>query len=170
MNFTSMRAGFSMLTAIVIIVLMASVAAMVMSVSGQLVKETTIQYQREQAMLLAQSYTEYAIMAVMANDRQLPAPANCLTTINTGDALNTGGNNPYNITVNIQYIGNTPPNVAGNAPAVLGACPALNLNPIRTTNSPLNVIIDVYVTYNDLDSVNILNLPFTYHKRTLQKI
>ena len=73
-----MRKAFSMLTAIFIIVLMAIVAAFIMNLSGKMVKGTTSQFQREQSVLLAKSYTEYAIMAVMANDHN---SSSCLNEI-----------------------------------------------------------------------------------------
>ena len=150
MKHNKQRKAFSMLTAIVVIVLMASVGAFVMSLSGKMVKTTTTQFQREQAMLLAKSYTEYAIMAVMSNKRN--APSNCLGNI-TGNALG------YDITVNISYIGNI---------AEVGNCPNILFQAVVTPESPLNIIIDVYVRYQDLDGGNANWI--TYHKRTLQKI
>ena len=63
------RKAFSMLTAIFIIVLMSTVGILVMNLAGKTVDETRAQYQREQSALLAKSYTEYAILAVMSNDR-----------------------------------------------------------------------------------------------------
>jgi len=143
--------AFSMLTAIVVIVLMASVGAFVMSLSGKMVKTTTTQFQREQAMLLAKSYTEYAIMAVMSNDRN--NTGNCLNTI-TGNALRA-----YNITVNISYIGSF---------AEVKTCNNILSQAVVTPESSINFIVDVYVRYNDLD--NPAGAPITYHKRTLQKI
>ena len=142
----SQSKAFSMLTAIFVIVIMASVGAIVMSLSGKMVKSTTTQFQREQSMLLAKSYTEYAIMAVMANGHR----ANCLNTIR-------GVFNTYNITVNISYIGNN---------ATLGGtnCTILS-NTVITPKSPLNIIVDAYVSYPNENGQNI-----TYHKRTLQKI
>jgi len=97
-----MRKAFSMLTAIFIIVLMATVAAFIVNLSGKMVKGTTAQFQHEQAVLLAKSYTEYAIMAVTANDH---TGANCLNNI-TGNFGNLGGGDfLYNIDVNFAYIG-----------------------------------------------------------------
>ena len=156
MRLHTQRKAFSMLTAIFVIVIMASVGAMVMSLSGKMVKETTSQFQREQSMLLAKSYTEYAIMAVMANDRS--ATGNCLTTIN-------GNFNTYAITVNIAYIGND-----GTTPGsddTLQLCGGANAiaSVVVTPQSPLNIIVDTYVSYPDDNDQNI-----TYHRRSLQKI
>ncbi|MGC9350615.1 MAG: type II secretion system protein, partial [Sulfurovum sp.] len=99
------REAFSLITAIFLIVLMASIAVYVMSLSGKIAKETTAQYKKEQAMLLAKSYTELAIMAVTANDRN--GTGQCITNINA----NVGSNNPiatgegYQVRTRIAYIG-----------------------------------------------------------------
>ena len=142
------RKAFSMITAIVVIVLMASVAVFIMNLSGKMVKETTTQYQREQAILLSKSYTEYAVMAVTANEHN---NSNCLNTIN-------GSYQNYNITVELSYIGRD----------LDVSCARILANDVNTTNSPLNVIIDVFVHYPDYDHPGDLNM--TYYKRTLQKI
>ena len=151
MRLHTQRKAFSMLTAIFVILIMASVGAMVMSLSAKMVKETTTQFQREQSMLLAKSYTEYAIMAVMANGTR-SAGGNCLNTI-------TGAyNNTYNITVDIAYIGNNT-TLAGTS------CNNILSNTVTTPQSPLNIIVDAYVSYPDDNGQNI-----TYHRRSLQKI
>ena len=128
---------------------MATVAAFIMNLSGKMVKGTTVQFQREQSVLLAKSYTEYAIMAVTANDHN---SSDCLNSI-------TGTYGPYNIQANISYIGN---NLDGSCVRIL------NVNPIITPKSPLNIIVDVFVSYTDIDHPNDLNM--TYHRRSLQKI
>ena len=153
------RKAFSMLTAIFIIVLMSSVAALVMGTAGKIVKETTTQYQKEQAVLLAKSYTELAIMAVSANaDRSI---TNCLETVNgdfAGGIDNPGG---YSVTTEISYIFSNTVTQACNAPHVLTATG-------NSDKNATNIIVDVYVNYKDLDNVNDTNI--TYHRRTLQKI
>ena len=154
MNWQRKRKAFSMITAIFVIVLMASVGAFIMNLSGKMVKETTTQYQREQAMLLAKSYTEYAIMAVTANEHNT---SNCLNTI-TG---NYGGTDGYNINVEISYIGNA--NLHANCRLA-----SVTSNAVLTPKSPLNIIVDVFVRYPDYDHPNNLNM--TYHRRSLQKI
>jgi len=144
-----MRKAFSMLTAIFVIVLMATVAAFIMNLSGKMVKGTTAQFQREQSVLLAKSYTEYAIMAVTANEHN---SSNCLNSI-------TGSYGIYDVQANISYIGNN----------LDGSCArALNINPITTPKSPLNIIVDVFVSYTDIDHPDDINM--TYHRRSLQKI
>ena len=153
-----LRSGFSMITAIFVMVLMATVAMFIVNLSGKIVKTTTAQYQREQAMLLAKSYTEYAVMAVMANDRS--GTGKCLDTI-TGNI----GNNPaigdgYQANVEIHYIGNN---------HEVGNCIGKILSStVATPKSPLTIVVDTYIRYKDPDNTTADWLRF--HKRTLQKI
>ncbi len=149
-----MRNAFSMLTAIFIIVLMATVAGFIVNLSGKMVQETTAQFQREQAVLLAKSYTEYAIMAVTANEHN---SSNCLNTI-TGSLGDGSGNTLYSINVDISYIGNN----------LDTSCNRRLSTTVNTLKSPLNIIVDVFVSYPDFDHPNDLNK--TYHRRSLQKI
>ena len=154
-----MRKAFSMLMAIFIIVLMATVAAFIMNLSGKMVKGTTAQFQREQSMLLAKSYTEYAIMAVTANEHN---SSNCLNTITGAYGVDGSGNDIYSINVDISYIGNN----------LDASCTRkLNTNAIVTPKSPLNIIVDVFVSYKELDHPLGASAPnITYHRRSLQKI
>ena len=151
-----MRSGFSMITAIFVMVIMATVGAFVMNLSGKIVKTTTVQYQHEQAILYAKSYTEYAIMAVTAHDRN--TSANCVETIKAeiDDADNVG----YAVRTHIAYIGQ---------PVEINMCSGtrkLNTAAIDI-NTPLSIIIDAYVDYKDLDNAAVT---YTVHRRTIQKI
>ncbi len=186
-----MRNAFSMITAIFLILIMSSLLALVSSLSGKVTKTTTNQYRKAQAALLAESYTEYAILSIQGHN--LAAPATCLRTINGMSNLQIDApmNNAdrdsgrgYQVEVKIQYIGinNTPAAARCNPTAVsvfghrslgdqtAGAVP---------TNSPthLYATIDVYVMYHDLDyvdaqggAVNNGDVWKTYHRRTLQKL
>ena len=153
------RKAFSMLTAIFIIVLMSSVAALVMSTAGKIVKETTTQYQKEQAVLLAKSYTELAIMSVSANaDR---STANCLETVKGDYAGGSTADGGYSVTSEISYIFDSTVVQSCNTAHVLTAAG-------NSDKNATNIIVDVYVRYRDLD--NIDNQIISYHRRTLQKI
>ena len=163
MKHTRQRAAFSMITAIIVILLMGSVGAFVMSLSSKMVKGTTAQFQREQAMLLAKSYTEYAVMAVMAND----TTTNCLQTIQGNNVIRDEDDGGFNVTVQIAYLGND--DVYGNGR--INSCDGVRklTNAITTEKSSLNIIVDVYVKYHDFDAAE--GTPWiTYHRRTLQKI
>ncbi len=153
-----MRKAFSMLTAIFIIVLMATVAAFIVNLSGKMVKGTTAQFQHEQSVLLAKSYTEYTIMAVTANEHN---SSNCLNNINGTFGDDGAGNPLYTVNVDISYIGNA--DLHGN-------CNTLS-NGVVTEKSPLSIIVDVFVSYKDLDHPLGAGAPdITYHRRSLQKI
>lgn len=148
MKWNHLRKAFSLLTAIFVIVLMSTVGILIMSVSGKIVKETTAQYQREQAVLLANSYTEFAILSVTANNRTV----NCLNTIN-------GSFNGYDARIQIAYIGSA---------AEVGSCSRVFSSTITTPSTPLTIVVDAYIDYDDLD--NTSGPKITYHKRTIQKI
>ncbi len=153
----NMRAGFSMITAIFVIVIMAAIGAFVMNLSGKIVQETTSQYRQEQAILYAKSYTEFAIMAATAT--------NCIKKIasnvdgNTNEVLQGQG---YRVVAKISYV---------------GGCPASSSS-ITTLNSKANIItVDTYVHYRDPDNPQAkTNIPwsaypgFTYHRRTIQRL
>jgi len=147
------RKAFSILTALFIIILMSSVGALVSGMSGKIIKQTTSQYQRVQAVLLAKSYTEFAIMAVTAKSRG----TDCVDTIQ-GNFGQAAGNPGYNVNINIQYIGSS---------AEVNTC----TNNLVTADDTLNILIDVYITYQDFDHPLWPAAPnITYHRRTLQKI
>ncbi len=156
MKMKKSRSAFSMLTAIFVIVIMATVAAFVLNLSGKTVKATTAQFLHEQAILYAKSYTEYAILAVTGNDRS----SNCLQTI-TGTIGSPSAGNGYRVRTHIAYIGPA---------SVIGSCvPIRRLSTsVTTTDTPLTVIIDAYVDYKDPD--NASSPWFTVHRRTVQKI
>ena len=151
---TKNKKAFSMITAIFVIVIMATVTALIMNVTGKTVKATTQQYQKEQAALLARSYTELAILYIMHYDRS----SNCLEEINDhfGDASNA-----YNIRMNISYIGKNS-NLVGCGTQIG------DLNGTGGFYETISLIIDTYITYKDFDDPS--NRDITYHRRTLQKL
>ncbi len=150
-----MRKAFSMLTAIFVILIMATVGAFILNISGKSVKTTTMQYKKEQAALYARSYTELAIMAATANDSTVDE---CAKNINghIGNFIDDliGDGDGYSIETHIAYIGN----------GLVCGDDILNELPIVTPDS-LHIIVDVYVTYKDSSLTYI-----TYHRRTLQKL
>ena len=144
------RRGFSMLMAITVIIIMSTVAILVLSLTARTARATTAQYQKEQAFLLAKSYTEYAVMAIGSNDRG----SSCIQTISASNVY--GG---YDVEVDVGYIGS-----ANEIPSGCGTSMADN----NMSTDQLHVILDTYVRYKDPD--NSTNRMITYHKRTLQKI
>ena len=185
-----MRKGFSMLMAIAVIVIMAGITAMVMNLSGKVVKEISSQYRHEQAALLAKSYTEYAILAIQGHNGGV-AGINCLRTVqgqlnslngvaNANGVINGEG---YQVDVRIQYAG-----LRLNQPAGMGCAVSVantyghaslgyqNTVGDTTTSNDVSATIDVYVMYHDLDVIANLgangnnNAWITYHRRTLQRL
>jgi len=159
------RKAFSLLVALTVIVLMSSVAILVLSMTSKTIRKTTTQYQKEQAVLLAKSYTELAIMGVMANDRAnvYSLGNDCLENINANNVLgNSALGEGYNVRVRIAYIGNNQ----------FGTCSGTRVfdNTVVTPESNLNIIVDVYIDYIELDHPSPNPPTITYHRRTLQKI
>ena len=157
------RKAFSMLTALVVMILMATISVLVFNLSGKMVKGTTTQFLREQAILLAKSYTEYAVMAITANDRN--TTGNCITGITGNNIIRQIDQSGYRVRVNISYI--------GNHTEVDHCTNNILYDNVLTPETPLSAIIDVYVEYKDIDSheEDVNDRPWiTYHRRTLQKI
>lgn len=147
------RRGFGIITAIILLVLIATVGAMILSIATTSSKKATDDYLRIQAEMLARSATEFAVMRVQGFNR---TGGNCLENLDiTAD--------PYVANVTISYLFN-------------GAKPA-NCNNVlsssdvgytpRVEDTDLNgmVIIDVVVTTKEGTSTE----PIRIHKRTLQK-
>ncbi len=157
MRYGKMRGGFSILVAIAVLVAISALAAYVFSFSGKTVKATTAQFQAEQAKLYAKSYTQYAILAVTGNNRSTACLQDIGATIGTP---NTG--NGYRVRVHISYIAT--PDVD------LTQCNSVRIlsSSVQTAESPLSILVDVYVDYKDPDD---LGGPWrTIHRRTIQKI
>ena len=157
-----LKPAFSIITTLFIIVLMSSLTVMIFDLSGKVVQETTSQYRKEQAILYAKSYTEFAIMSLTAQ--------NCVQTITAnidGSTDEVKRGQGYRVVVNIQYLGND------------NGCPNFDTDvPLLTPSSRGTVVmIDTYVHYRDPNHPNALNAAtwasdpgITYHKRTLQKL
>jgi type II secretory pathway pseudopilin PulG len=159
------KKAFSMVTAIFVIVIMASISAMIMNITGKTVKATTLQYQKEQAALLSRSYTELGILYALHYDRD--THNNCIETII--DHFGPAYPNGYDVEIDFHYIGNS---------TLLGGC-TKTLSPIAGTegtwigNNPgfettVSIMVDTYIRYRDFDDTNEKNI--TMHRRTLQKL
>ena len=139
-----MRKGFSLLTAIVFLVLVASISVLALFFSVQSSKQTTDIFLKTQAELLARSGTEFAVLAMSGHDYSL----SCL------ESVNIEHNNMFDINISIQYIGNGLP----------AGCPQLGVD-ITTDDSNRTVIIDTVVTTKS----NIATENIRLHRRTIQK-
>jgi len=167
-----MRRAFSMMMAISVMVIMMGVSAMVFSLSNKIVFSTTTQFQKEQAILLAKSYTEYTLMALTAHQATVGASTVCLDEVQgaisgvrldrepaSTSVIDTGMG--YNVETHISYIGN----------GIACDDSSLILDNTLSTNTSPNIIVDVYVKYRDTNFHKNGESPWlTYHRRTLQKI
>jgi len=163
-----MRKGFSLLMAVFIILLMATISSLILNTTSKVIKETSSQYRNEQSRLLAKSYTELAVMAVMGHDRSagdcVQRVQGTINTLTIGQANPAGGNinnGGYTVTADIQYIGNGFP--------VDPSCKMLNAQALTLLSGP-HMMIDVYVRYRDPDQIAAAQKDITYHRRTLQKL
>ncbi len=159
---TKHKKAFSMITAIFVIVIMATVSSLIMNVTSKTIKSTTQQYQKEQAAILARSYTELAILNALYYDRDVNATS-CFSTFTKNFGAETGFQG-YDITVNIKYIGNN---------TLLGGCSASAIttwaNNINGFDKSISLVIDTYISYKDFDDMNT-DRNITFHRRTLQKL
>jgi len=145
-----MRKGFSLITAIIFLVTIATLGALALSISTQSVKKTTDNFLYQQANLLVDSGVNYALLAMSGYDY---SGANCLNQINMTY------NNIFDINVSIMYIGNGIP----------ATCSKLDNN-ITTTESNRTVIIDTVVsTMQSLTNDGTIPEPIRLHRRTIQK-
>jgi len=167
------KKAFSMVTAIIVIVIMATVSALIMNITGKTVKATTQQFQKEQAQLLARSYTELAILYVINYDRTA-GTGSCLEKLT--DHFGATGNNGYDINITISYIGNDE-NLDGCTKTILntgiiGTASDITDTATWTTtgrfHDTISMVIDTYITYKDFDDPQTRDI--TFHRRTLQKL
>ncbi len=139
-----MRKGFSLLTAIIFLVMIATISAISISFSTQTVKQTTDIYLKNQAELLIRSATEFALLAMSGHNYS----NSCLNDINMTYS------NQFDINVSIMYIGKGLPS----------GCQTLDNN-ISTADSNRTVIIDTFVS----TKADITTEPIRLHRRTIQK-
>lgn len=139
-----MRKGFSLITAIIFIVLVATLGALALSLSTKTAKQTGDIYLREQAELLAQSATELALLAISSHDINATS---CINQVNI----------PYpnfDINISVSYLGSGFP----------ASCNTLS-NTLQTADANRTVILDTVVT----SSAGVATEPIRFHRRTLQK-
>lgn len=148
------RRGFGIVTAIIIMVLIAIIGAIIISISTMSSKKATDDYLRTQAEMLARSATEFAILRIQGFNRTVNN--DCLETINITA-------NPFNITTTINYLFS---NATHNA---LPNCNNQLATGVADTDLDGMAIIDVVVTEQVADPNNPDREPIRIHKRTLQK-
>jgi len=140
-----MRKGFSLLIAIIFLVLIATISAISISLSTQSVKQTSDIYLKAQAQLLLRSGTEFAMLALSGHNYS----TNCL------EKLNMVYNNTFDVNISINYIGSGLP---CNLSHIIS-------NNISTPDSNRTVIIDTFVSTQP----GITTEPIRLHRRSIQK-
>lgn len=144
-----MRSGFSLLTALLFLILIATISTLALTLSTQSAKQTTDIYLKNQAELLLRSGTEFAMLAISGHNYNI----NCL------DQVNMTYNDTFDINVSIMYIGNG-----------LDACLNKLANDINTSDSNRTVIIDTVVsTQQYLTDNGTIPEKIRLHRRTIQK-
>lgn len=149
--FSKQRDGFALITAIIVMMIIAVLGGLMVSLSTQSVAHTQNNYLHEQAQLLAKSATEFALLAISAHD--INATGNCVNSINSQYPHTSP---IFDINTTIRYIGY----------GVYDSNCNQFIENIYTSESNGTVLIDVYVTTN---SDVGLSEQIMYHKRTLQK-
>ena len=157
------RQAFSMITAIFVILLIATLGSFIMNLSGKMVQETTSQYRKEQSILYTKSYTEFAIMSAISEPCVSKMTAN---VDGTEEEVKKGYG--YFVDIRIQYIG------------LNSTCASLTVGngDIADLRARDNIIlIDTYVRYRNPESIAARNTlewsvdpGITYHRRTLQRL
>lgn len=151
-----MRKGFSMITAIIFMILVATLGALALSLSTTTTKQTSDLFLREQAELLLQSSAEYALLAISGHE--INATNGCLNTININyPATNT----LFDINITINYLGNGLP---AGCMTFDGLTTGLSSSNIDTNESNRTVILDIVVRDHNLSTE-----PIRLHRRTIQK-
>jgi hypothetical protein len=160
-----MRRGFGLITAIMFIVLVATIGALALSFSAQSNKQTFDIFAKAQAELLARSATEYALLAISGHE--ITAATGCLNDISG----TYGGDNAFKINVYVQYIGATN-GIIADAPGAdcrfLWKSDGADVNGIFARDSDNTVLLDTIVELPANSSLGNPE-PIRIHRRTLQK-
>lgn len=156
-----MRRGFSLITAIMFIVLVATLGAMALSFSSQTSKQTSDIYLKSQAELLVRSATEFALLAISAH--HINAANGCLNRIN---AVYPNTANPlFDININIRYFGRATASTESKPTLPTAATCNLAADGVQHPDIQRMAMIDVFVSTVN----NVATEPIRIHRRTLQK-
>jgi hypothetical protein len=152
-----MKKGFSLITAIIFMVLIATLSLFSLNISSLTAKQTTDVFLREQAELLAQSATELAILDLLGRDFSAKCPtgkdAEIFSSYFPG---NEKENSLFEVNVKVERIFGK-----------LGTCTGANVTTISTPESIGTVILNTTVeSIKDNRSIP----PIRIHRRTIQKL
>ncbi len=147
-----MRNGFTLITAIIIMMAVSLLMTMMISLSSMTVKSTMDMYFKEQAHLLARTATEYALLATSGHDNHL----SCIEKVNILYPNTATPTHEMNVT--LMYMGSG-----------LTNCNRVLDNNLSTDDSNLTAIVDVVVNVLDNNNTGISE-PIRIHRRTIQKL
>lgn len=133
-----MRPAFSLLSALFLMVLVSTLMLLVTNTTATQFEQTTSNYRKEQASLLAYSYTRFAQLAIQKHNFYNNT---CLESIH----LTPENLEAYHITITLQYIG-----IDANI-----SCPTALYQPTEYTLNP-SVLIDISVSYYPTTRLNTL--------------
>ena len=136
------RSGFAMITAILVIILIATIMSLSLSLTAQTSKRTVDVYIYEQVALHAKSAAELAMLEIAKNG--------CT------DNLVTTFDNIYDVNISMRYVYTN----------TVGTCP--DYFNIATPEQNGSVLMDVIVSVNTDE--NISTEPIRYFRRTIQKL
>jgi len=143
-----MRRGFTLLSAIFLMLLVATLMVLAFSLAAQTKKQTGDIYMQEQAQILGRSATEFALLAISGHENN----ASCIEQIN----LQFPQNAPiYDVNMTLFYLGR---NLVCNGGHLLA-------NNVVTDESNGTVMIDTIVSYTDPATGEEVR----FHRRTIQK-
>ena len=144
-----MRRGFSLIIAIIFLVLVATIGMFSLNTSAVTAKQTTDIFLREQADLLAQSATEVAILNLLQRNFSTDCPITAGNEIIVNQPFSDAANTLFNVTVRVDRLFGTIGTCVGNA--------------ISTPGSVGTVILDTVVQ-------SATPIPVRVHRRTIQKL
>lgn len=145
-----MKRGFSLLSAIIFILVVATIGALSLTLSNETAKQTGDLYLKTQAELLARSATEFALLSISAHD--IKRLGNCVNSIK--GTYPTTTNPMFNIEVKIGYFGRGLPS---------------NCNILKNdiSNDDSNITVQIDTTVSSASKVSTESIRF--HKRTIQR-
>ena len=150
-----MRRGFSLIMAIIFLVLVATIGMFSLNTSAITAKQTTDIFLREQAELLAQSATELAILDLLETDFIKDCKAG-KEIISSFFPNNEKENSLFEVKVKVERIFGE-----------IGTCKGTKVTAISTPESTGTVILDTTVkTIKDARNIP----PVRFHRRTIQKL
>jgi len=146
------KSGMAMIMAIAVIVIISTIMALSIALSSQTTKRTTDVYIYEQAVLLAKSAAEYALLRIsLDNNETDPCVVKKLDF----------KQDYYDINISVRYS-------YTSYPADAAKCPLTSrFAPVTTDEQNGSVLLDIAVSVND---TNITTEPIKYFRRTIQKL